>query len=78
MLNKIAEARSLALQFMSANPCCIRVIPYEKSDGEDTQSLTMCLYFDIDVKDIPDHVRNAAVEVFANYKVGYKKFNDAL
>ncbi len=72
MLNKIAEARSLALQFMSANPCCIRVIPYEKSDCEGTQSLTMCLYFDIDVKDVPDDVRNAAVEMFANYEIEYK------
>ena len=69
MSNKIAEARSLALQFMSANPCCIRAIPY--GNGSDPQSLTICLYVDTDGKGIPKDVKHAAEELFAKFHIEF-------
>ena len=66
MLQKINKVRSVAVQFTLANPCCIRVIPYE---NKDTQSLTVCLYVDTHGNGVPHHVENAAKEMFANCEI---------
>ena len=68
MLQKINvnEVRSLAVQFALANPCCVRVIPYE---NDDTQSLTVCLYVDTDGSGVRPDVKNAAKEMFVNCKI---------
>ena len=61
MLQKIKEVRLLAVQFTRANPCCIRVIPYENNN---TQTLTVCLYVDTDGNGVPRHVESNAKEIF--------------
>ena len=64
----VNEVRSLAVQFTLANPCCIRVIPYENND---TQSLTVCLYVNTDGNGVPRDVENAAKEMFANCEIEF-------
>ena len=58
----------MAVQFTLANPCCIRVIPYENND---TQTLTVCLYVDANGNGVPHHVENGAKEMFANCEIKY-------
>ena len=55
---------------MSTHPCCIRVIPYE-NDGEDNKPITMCLYVSTNGKEIPDNVKDAAQEMFVNYRIEF-------
>ena len=66
MLQKINEVRSLAVQFTLANPCCIRVIPYENNDS---QTLTVCLYLDTYGNGVPQDVKNAAEKKFFNCEI---------
>ena len=66
--NMISKARSLALQFMSENPSCIRAIPYQ---SEDAKSLTMCLYMDANGKTIPNKITIAAEKLFENYQMEF-------
>ena len=60
----VNEVRSLAVQFTLANPCCVRVIPYENK-----KSFTVCLYMDTDGNGIPRDVKNAAKEIFLNCEI---------
>ena len=70
MSKKIAETRSLAVQFTQQNPCCVRVVPYGNGD-EDTELLTMCVYVHTDYQGIPKEVKKNAEEMFDGYKIEY-------
>ncbi len=68
----IVKARSLALRFSAANPCCVRAIPYNNDSKEtQTKTFTMCLYVDTGGKGIPEDLKQAASEMFADYEIEY-------
>ena len=64
-LFQINKARSLALQFMAENPCCIRAVPYENFNS-DAKFLTIRLYVDADEMGITDDFKDAAQQQFGD------------
>ena len=71
-LYHIVRARSLALRFTATNSCCVRAIPYENdSKATEKKSFTMCIYVDTGGKGIPEDLKKAANEMFADYEIDY-------
>ena len=60
-LDEAVKARSLALRFMKAYPCCIRAIPYERNGETHGKAITMCMYVISDGKETPHDPKEAAL-----------------
>ena len=56
---------------MAANPCCVRAIPYENSDGCKKKSISMCLYVHTGGQGIQNDLKQATEEIFSDYQVEF-------
>ena len=71
-LYRIVKARSLALRFTDIHPCCVRAIPYENDNKTvEQKSLMMCLFVENGDKGVPDDLKRAASQMFADYEIEY-------
>ena len=70
--NPIVKARSLALRFTDINPLCVRAIPYENPNKAAQQkSYIMSLYVDNGSNGVPEDIKKAANDMFADYEIEY-------
>ncbi|XP_028414796.1 uncharacterized protein LOC114537883 [Dendronephthya gigantea] len=65
----VVKARSLALRFTAANPCCVRVIPCEVAQQK--SPLTMYIYVNTDGKGVPEDFRESSVKFFYDFEIEF-------